>query len=95
MRKITNDFCNGLDSKREHTEHKSNELRLETTCWVLDVIVLKMVRISFQYYLLFYGYENCSLTLQVEMFEKRVVGRTFGSKQVAAAADGRGLDSSG
>jgi hypothetical protein len=29
------------------------------------------------------------------MFEKRVVGRTFGSKQEAAAADGRGLDSSG
>jgi len=28
------------------------------------------------------------------MFEKRVVRRTFGSKQEAATADGRGLDSS-
>jgi len=29
------------------------------------------------------------------MFEKRVVRRTFGSKQEAAIADGKGLDSSG
>jgi len=63
MRKITNDFCNGLNSKREPTEHKSKELRLETTCWVLDIIVLKMVRISFQHYPLFYGYKNFSLTV--------------------------------